>query len=167
MAMTDALLPEFDNEMATTRRVLERVPLADGDWKPHEKSFSLGALAGHVSNIPTWGPLILSADAFDMAGGAAGGPSRQTHTTTASLLAEFDANVAAARGALASADDAALMQTWSLKNGEQVFFTLPKAVVLRNFVFNHIVHHRGQLSVYLRLRNIPVPSIYGPSADEG
>jgi uncharacterized damage-inducible protein DinB len=167
MAMKDALLPEFDNEMATTRRVLERVPLADGDWKPHDKSFSLGALAGHVSNIPTWAPLILGGDAFDMAGGATGGPSRRAHTATVSLLAEFDANVVAARAALASADDAALMRTWSLKNGEQFFFTLPKAVVLRNFVFNHLVHHRGQLSVYLRLRNVPVPSIYGPSADEG
>lgn len=164
MAIKDALLPEFDNEVAVTRKVLERVPLADGGWKPHEKSFSIADLAGHIANIPFWTPMTIGADSFNLEGDH--GPQRSAPASTAELLAEFDKNAKAAREAIASADDATLMRPWSLKKGEHVVFTLPKAAVLRSFVFNHLVHHRGQLSVYLRLRDVPVPSIYGPSADE-
>lgn len=164
MAVKEALLPEFDQEIAVTRRVLERVPFVDGNWKPHEKSYSMAALAGHVANIPSWVPITLGADSFNMEEG--GQPARSTPASTGELLAEFDGNCKAARESIASADDALFLQPWSLKKGDQVIFTLPKTAVLRSFVLNHLVHHRGQLSVYLRLRDVPVPSIYGPSADE-
>jgi uncharacterized damage-inducible protein DinB len=165
MAVKDALLPEFDHEMAVTRRVLERVPFSDPAWKPHAKSMTIAQLAAHIATIPSWVPVTLGSDAFDVAS-MDEDSLRATHETTAALLAEFDKHVAAARTLITEASDAQMMQPWSLKSGEQVVFTLPRAAVLRSFVFNHSVHHRGQMSVYLRLRDVPVPSIYGPSADE-
>jgi uncharacterized damage-inducible protein DinB len=165
MPMKDALLPEFDHEMAVTRRVLERVPLSEPEWKPHARSMSIARLASHLANLPAWVSITIGRDAFDMASADPDG-SRTSHTDTAPLLAEFDKNVASARGQIADASDAQLLQPWSLRTGAQVHFTMPKAAVLRSFVFNHAVHHRGQMSVYLRLRDVPVPSIYGPSADE-
>ena len=165
MAIKDALLPEFDHEMAVTRRVLERVPFSDPAWKPHVKSMTIAELAAHIANIPSWVPITLSRDRFDM-GSVDRESLHATHENVAALLAEFDRHVAAARTHIAEASDAQLMQSWSLTSGEQVVLTMPKAGVLRSFVFNHTVHHRGQMSVYLRLRDVPVPSIYGPSADE-
>jgi uncharacterized damage-inducible protein DinB len=164
MAIKDALLPEFDHEMAVTRRVLERAPLADADWKPHEKSMSLAALAAHIADIPSWVPLIMRQDHYDMSAGE--GTPQATHASTADLLAAWDTRVAEARTHIDGASDAEMLQPWSLKSGGQAVMTLPRAAVLRNFLMNHTVHHRGQMSVYLRLRNVPVPSIYGPSADE-
>ena len=163
MALVDALLPEFDHEMATTRTVLERVPQDKFDWKPHAKSFSLGALAAHVATLPTWGTETLTRSEIDV------GTTQQPPTALPSrqeVLATFDRSVAGARAALAGRTDAELMAMWSLKRGGRTLFTMPKAAVLRSFVLNHLVHHRGQLTVYLRLLDIPVPSIYGPSADE-
>lgn len=165
MPIKDALLPEFDHEMAVTRRVLERVPLSDPAWKPHDRSMTIAQLAAHIANIPSWVPLTLGSDGFDMAS-MDQESLRATHENTAALLAEFDRHVVAARTRIADASDAQMLQPWSLKTGAQVHFTMPKAAVLRSFVFNHTVHHRGQMSVYLRLRDVPVPSIYGPSADE-
>jgi uncharacterized damage-inducible protein DinB len=162
MPMVDALLPEFDHEMTTTRKVLERVPEDRFDWKPHAKSFSLGALATHVATLPTWGTETLNKSEIDIAG--AQPPAAPS--SKAELMATFDKNVAAARSALAGKTDAELLATWTLKRGGKAVFSMPKTAVLRSFVLSHLIHHRGQLSVYLRLLDVPVPSIYGPSADE-
>ena len=162
MPLADALLPEFDREMATTRQVLERLPENRFAWKPHARSFSVGALASHVANLPAWGVHTLTLSEFDLTGDpqiAALGSRRE-------VLAAFDANAAAARTALAGRTDAELLAVWSLKRQGRTLFTMPKAAVLRSFVLNHLIHHRGQLTVYLRLLDVPVPSIYGPSADE-
>jgi uncharacterized damage-inducible protein DinB len=162
MPIVDALLPDFDHEMTTTRKVLERVPEDKFDWKPHAKSFSLGALATHVATLPAWGAETLTRSEFDIAGGTppAAPPSK------AELLATFDGNVATTRSALAGKTDGELMATWTLKRRGKALFSMPKANILRSFVLSHLIHHRGQLSVYLRLLDVPVPSIYGPSADE-
>lgn len=162
MAIVDALLPEFDREMTTTRKLLERVPDDQFDWKPHAKSMSLGDLATHVATLPMWGALSLRQPEFNVGGN----PRVPTMKTRAELLSAFDGAVSDTRAALGSTSDAELMAPWSLKNGTQTIFTAPRAVVWRGFVMNHLVHHRGQLSVYLRLQDVPVPSIYGPSADE-
>lgn len=163
MALVDALLPEFDHEMATTRTVLERVPDEKFAWKPHAKSFSLGALASHVAVLPTWATETLTRTEIDL------DPNRQPPAALPSrqeVLAAFDRSVADARAALAGKTDAELTAIWSLKRGGRTLFSMPKAAVLRSFVLSHLVHHRGQLTVYLRLLDVPVPSIYGPSADE-
>ena len=161
MALVDALLPEFDREMTTTRKVLERVPEERFDWKPHAKSYSLGALAGHIANLPTWGTATLGRSEIDISGG----PS-PAFPSKAALLTAFDENVAAARAALAGRTDPELLAIWSLKRSGKTIFSMPKTAVLRSFVLSHVIHHRAQLTVYLRLLDVPVPSIYGPSADE-
>lgn len=165
MAMKDAILPEFDHEMGTTRRVLERVPEADLAWRPHDRSFNLGQLAAHVANIPTWIAPTVDNAIFDLA--TLGDQRPQEPTSVSELVARFDTNVRNARKKLEELTDAALLGMWTLKQGEHEVFTMPKASVLRSFVMNHIIHHRGQLTVYLRLRNVPLPSVYGPTADEG
>ena len=163
MALIDALLPEFDHEMAVTRKVLERVPDGQFDWKPHQKSMSLGQLAQHVATIPTWGKVAMSQDSFDMATDQRGAqlPSR------AEILALFDRNVSDARAALVGRGDGEMLAPWALKRGAHTIFSMPKASVWRSFVMNHLIHHRAQLGVYLRMHDIPLPSVYGPSADEG
>ncbi|MGB9459175.1 MAG: DinB family protein [Bryobacteraceae bacterium] len=164
MLIRDALLPEFDQEMATTRRLLERIPDDKFSFKPHPKSMDMASLATHLTELVNWVPDTIGKDSIDL---AAFDPSaRKIAASRAELLTMFDKSVATARAALAKAENDQLMQPWSLKSGEKVFFTMPKVVVLRSFVFNHGVHHRGQLSVYLRLNDIPVPAMYGPSADE-
>ena len=165
MAITDALLPEYDHEMGTTRRLLDRVPEAEFGWKPHEKSMSLGQLSGHLANIPMWCSAVLQTAVFDI--DAAGEDARpKAPASHAALLAEFDQKVASARSALAAKTDAELMSPWTLKSSNHEIFTMPKISAIRSFVMNHSIHHRGQLSVYLRLKNIPLPPIYGPTADE-
>lgn len=163
MPLVDALLPEYDHEMTTTRKLLERVPDDKLTWKPHPKSFSLGELATHVATIPMWGEMTLTKPELDVGGAppAAAVPSRTE------LLASFDKNSAGTRSVLARTSDAELMAPWALKRDGHTIFSMPKAVVWRSFVLNHLVHHRGQLSVYLRMLDVPIPSIYGPSADEG
>ena len=155
-----AFLAELDVEMPTTRRLLERVPGEKGDWKPHVKSFSLGHLAQLVARMPGWITHTMRHTALDLSAA----PSYSTEKTE-TLLAEFDRNVREAREVLAAARDEDFMVPWSLKAGERVLFTLPRIAVMRQNV-NHLVHHRGQLSVYLRLLDVPLPSIYGPTADE-
>lgn len=162
MPIVDALLPEFDREMTTTRTVLERVPEDRFAWKPHVKSFSLGELATHVANLPTWGTETLNRSEIDIGGS----PTLAAMSSTAEVLAAFDANVAAARAALVAKTDAELAAPWSLKRSGKTVFSMPKSAVLRAFVLSHLIHHRGQLTVYLRLLDVPVPSVYGPSADE-
>ena len=165
MAIKDGLLPEYDHEMATTRRLLERVPEADFAWKPHEKSMSLGQLAGHIANLPHWCSVTIATSVLDLA--TMGDEARpQPPTSHTALLEAFDSRVGEARKALANCSDGEMLAPWTLKNGEHEVFTLPRVAALRSFVMNHTIHHRGQLSVYLRLRNVPLPSIYGPTADE-
>jgi uncharacterized damage-inducible protein DinB len=165
MAIKDALLPEFDHEMATTRRLLERLPEAEFAWKPHDKSMALGQLAGHIANLPQWCSATLASTVFDL--DALPVDARpQLPASRAAVLAEFDGKVAAARNQLTSTTDAEFMTPWTLKKGGQEVFTLPRISAIRSFVMNHLIHHRGQLSVYLRLKDVPLPSIYGPTADE-
>jgi len=165
MGLSKSLLPEFDNEMANTRKSLERVPDDKFAWKPHEKSFAMGNLAGHLANLPSWGSLTIGSDSFDMA--PEGKPLKTPELgSTKSVLEKFDENVAATRAAIAGAEDEDLFKPWSLMSNGQTILTMPKIAVLRNFVMNHMIHHRAQLGVYLRLNDIPVPAIYGPSADE-
>ena len=162
MPIIDGLLPQLDHEMATTRRVLAPTPEDQFDWKPHPKSFSLGALATHVANLPAWGVDALTKTEYDI---AAGQPPTAPASKTA-LLTTFDENVAATRSALVGKTDEELLVMWTLKHGDKAILSMPRASVLRSFVLSHLIHHRGQLSVYLRLLDVPVPSIYGPSADE-
>ncbi|HAF16412.1 MAG TPA: damage-inducible protein DinB [Blastocatellia bacterium] len=165
MAIGKSLLPEFDHEMANTRKTLERVPDEKFNWKPHDKSFPMGNLATHLANLPSWGTLTLSSDSFDLA--PAGQPVKTPElNSTQAVLAKFDENVAATRAAIAGAEDEDLFKPWTLLSNGNTILTLPKIAVLRSFVMNHMIHHRAQLGVYLRLNDIPVPSIYGPSADE-
>ena len=159
MSLSEMFLPEFDMEMATTRRLLERVPSERGSFKPHEKSFSLAHLAQLVSGMPGWITSILKDTKLDLSSGS--GYSEQK---TEVLLAAFDENVKEARAALAAASDADFQVPWSLTMGERVLMTMPRVAVVRQTI-NHLVHHRGQLSVYLRMVDVPLPSIYGPTAD--
>ena len=160
MPISKTLLPEFDQEMATTRRVLERVPSDKGQWKPHPKSFSLAHLAQLVAWMPGWITNAVTKTSLNLA--AAGGYSNEK---TEDLLTMFDKNVKEARAAIAKSKDADFKKNWSLKHGDRVIFIQPRAEVVRQHI-NHLVHHRGQLTVYLRLIDVPVPSIYGPTADE-
>jgi uncharacterized damage-inducible protein DinB len=162
MPIADMLLPEFDHEMATTRKLLERVPDDKLEWRPHEKSFPLGHLAQHIATIPLWGSITLEETALDTAVVRDNPPL----ASRAEILAAFDRQAATVRAQLAGKTDAELMVPWSLKKGTTTLFTMPRVSVWRNFVMNHLVHHRGQLSVYLRMQDVPLPAIYGPSADE-
>ena len=166
MALKDALLPEYDHEMGTTRRLLERVPEADLSWKPHEKSFSLGQLISHIANIPHWIDFTCDVAVFDLA--TLGEDARDKDPKSiAALLKTFDANVKNGRQKIDAQTDPMMFAQWTLKQGEHEILTMPRVAVLRSFIMNHLIHHRGQLSVYLRLRNVPIPAIYGPTADEG
>lgn len=164
MPLKDGILSEFDHEMGTTRRLLERIPEADLAWKPHDKSFTLGQLAAHIANLLNWALTTFDSDTFDLADA---GPRGVPPASVAALLLTFDANVKKARAKIDEQTDPAFFARWTLKNNGEEVFTMPKIAVLRSFVLNHLIHHRGQLSVYLRLRNVPLPSIYGPTADEG
>jgi uncharacterized damage-inducible protein DinB len=166
MSIAQSLLPEFDHEMATTRKLLERVPDAKAAWTPHAKSFSMGTLAAHVANLVGWATITMRTTELDMAPPGGEPYKNPDFTSSAALLALFDTNVAAARTALATASDADYMVGWTLKMGGQDLFTIPRVGCIRTWMLNHVIHHRGQLSVYLRLNEIPVPAIYGPSADE-
>jgi uncharacterized damage-inducible protein DinB len=166
MALSDALLPEFDHEMAGTRKSLERVPDGKFGWKPHEKSMTFARLASHLAEIPTWAASALEQDSLDLAP-----PGQPPYKPTVlqsrqEVLDLFDKNVAAARTAIGKCGDASFMKPWSLLMGGKTLFTMPRIAVLRSFVMSHNIHHRAQLGVYLRLNDIAVPSIYGPSADE-
>ena len=165
MTMSETLLPEFDLEMANTRKTLERVPENRFDWRPHEKSSTLGSLASHLANIPSWTSIALTQDSFDTA--PVDAPPREPLTSRAEVLEAFDRNVRSGREAFVSASDERLMEPWTLLAAGRPLFAIPRIVVIRRFVLSHTVHHRAQLGVYLRLNDVPVPSIYGPSADEG
>ncbi len=161
MSFADQFLPEFDSEMKTTRSLLALVPLDNASWKPHTRSSAIGPLAAHIAALPSLGLLVVTETEVDMK--ARGMPPQPA--TTADLLAAFDANVAQTRGAVAKLSDADLATTWTLKNGDHVIVALPRTAALRTLMMNHLIHHRGQLSVYLRLNEVKLPSIYGPTAD--
>jgi uncharacterized damage-inducible protein DinB len=164
--MIDALLPEFDQEMANTRKVLERVPDDKLSWRPHPKSWTMGELATHVATLPSWTVETFGRDELDITPDGKPPAPQAPVKSREELLAKFDASVAAGRKSLASAADAAMFQPWTLLSGGNKLMTLPRAAVMRGFVMSHSIHHRAQLSVYLRLNDIPVPALYGPSADE-
>lgn len=160
MSLARTIIAELDLEMPPTRRLLERVPSERGDWKPHARSFPLAHLAQLVARMPGWNALAVTGTRLDLSQGPP-----YSNETTATLLAEFDRNAAAARSALERASDEDLAVPWSLTHGDRVLFTLPRREVIRQNI-NHLCHHRGQLTVYLRLLDVPLPSIYGPTADE-
>ncbi|CAA9302493.1 MAG: hypothetical protein AVDCRST_MAG68-574 [uncultured Gemmatimonadetes bacterium] len=165
MPIAQTLLPEFDREMATTRTLLERVPADRAAWRPHERSTALGDLAAHIANLAGFAVPTVSQTEIDMSPPEGPAYTPPSFTTTEALLATFDANVAASRAAIAGISDEDAMVPWSLKAGGHTIFSMPRAGVLRGMLMNHIIHHRGQLSVYLRLNDVPLPSIYGPTAD--
>ena len=166
MTIGQSLLPEFDQEMQSTRKVLERCPDERWNWKPHEKSGTLGWLAGHVATMVEWLPVTIQTEELDYA--PVGGPAWQPPKidNRKELLAVFDKNVAAARTALAGVSDAEMMKNWRLLAGGQEILSMPRIAAIRGMVLNHHIHHRAQLTVYFRLLNIAVPGLYGPSADE-
>jgi uncharacterized damage-inducible protein DinB len=163
MTMSQTLLPEFDNEMKLTRKALERVPDDKFDWKPHEKSMSLGRLAGHLAELPGFATAIIQTEGMNFDKGEY---KPAVVKNRAEVLEVFDKNVAATREAITGATDDHLRQPWHLIYKEKKLFEAPRAVALRAMAMNHIIHHRGQFTVYLRLNDVAVPAIYGPSADE-
>lgn len=165
MTIAGSLLPEFDREMAVTRQLLERVPEGKAGWKPHQKSFSLGDLSLHLATLPTWALSTLEQTEFDINPPGGSGFTPPKYESVAATLKAFDENAKATRAAIAGASDGEMMVSWTFKNAGQTVFSMPRVAVLRSFVMNHLIHHRGQLSVYLRLQDVPLPPIYGPTAD--
>jgi uncharacterized damage-inducible protein DinB len=165
MPISDALLAEFDHETAATRNLLARVPDARAGWKPHEKSRSLGELATHLAHLVAWVPVTLKRTEFDT--NPVDGETIRTppFQSTARLLQSYDDDVKLARSLLTGISDGELMVTWSLKSAGKTMFVLPRVAVFRSFVMNHTIHHRGQLTVYLRMCDVPLPALYGPTAD--
>jgi len=163
MPIAQSLLPEFDHEMATTRKMLERFPDEKAEWRPHETSMTLGRLAGHVSELAGWTMTTMGQDKLEM------DPTRYTPAVIKSrteAVKQFDEIVANARAAIAGASDETMMKPWTFVAGGRTVFTIPKVAVLRSFVMNHLIHHRGQLAAFYRIAGVPVPSLYGPSKDE-
>lgn len=166
MQMTDLFLDELEKQAAATRRALERVPESRNDWKPHDKSMPLGYLAAHIATLPEWIAMVIESEALNF-----GSPESQKYiprpaATNAELLQALDESVAKARNALANTTDDHLMKPWRFMIHEKVVSEEPRYRMIRDMTFGHLAHHRGQLVVYLRLNEIPVPGLYGPSADE-
>jgi uncharacterized damage-inducible protein DinB len=167
MSLSELLLPEFDQEMANTRKVLERVPEEKMEWRPHEKSMTLGRLAGHVAELAAWGTSVLTQESIDLTERSKRGEHGFAAQSSEELLRRFDISAAEAREALIKAGDPYLNQNWCLYLEGKAIMSMPRFQAIRISFLNHLIHHRGQLEVYLRLNNVPLPSLYGPSADEG
>ena len=167
MSLAAALLPEFDQEMANTRTALERTPSDKFSWKPHERSFSVKELANHLARLPGWGTATLTTETMDLDPEKGEFVPPPPAETMEGVLADFDRNVAEFRTALETASDPDLMAPWTLLHGGKELFTMPRIAVVRGMILNHMIHHRGQFTLYLRLNDLPVPALYGPSADEG
>ncbi len=163
MPINKTFIAELQQEAATTKKILERVPLDNPDWKPHEKSMTLGRLAAHVAELPNWVGATLDHDELDFAKSDYKPPVAKS---AEELTALHDKNIAEAIACLKKHPDEDFEKNWKLRNGETVYFELPKAAVLRSFVYSHLIHHRAQLGVYLRLLEVPLPGSYGPTADE-
>jgi uncharacterized damage-inducible protein DinB len=166
MSYAETILPEFDQEMANTRKVLEKIPDDKFDWKPHPKSQTIGWNANHVADIPNWIGMVLSTPSLDIApvGGDSHSPAAPKPGSRAEILEVFDRNVTAARKTITETND--VTSPWSLLAGGNTIFTMPRAAVIRSMVLNHLIHHRAILLVYLRLNDVPIPGMYGPSGDE-
>lgn len=164
--ISESLLPEFDNEMAGTRKSLERIPEEKFGWKPHEKSMKMGDLATHLAHIPDWASVAINTESLDVAPPGEPPLRNPPLNSVAEVLELFDKNVAAARDAIQGASDEHLHKPWTLLAGGKTIVSRPRAAILRDFVLSHTIHHRAQLGVYLRLNDVPVPAIYGPSADD-
>jgi len=162
MALNKAIIAELEHEAAGTRRVLNSLPEGNLGWRPHEKSYTISYLAQHITQLPVWVVMTIKHSELDLSKGF----DRKMAETKADILALFEEHLATAKEVLQNVTDEEMEEKWTLRNGDHVMFTLPRKIVLRYMVLNHIVHHRGQLTVYLRLLNIPVPGLYGPSADE-
>lgn len=163
MSISASILPEFDQEMANLRKTLERVPDDKFDWKPHPKSNTMGWLANHLANLPSWAVLTMNEDVLNLTGDY----KEPQGSNTAEVLKIFDKNMAEGRKVIEGASDERLMAMWKLLfNGKEVM-SLPRIAVIRGMIMNHMIHHRAQLTVYFRLNDVPVPALYGPSADEG
>lgn len=167
MRLSQALMPEFDYEMANLRKTLERVPEDKLDWKPHEKSMTMRSLTTHLANMVGWGVHIIGQDSLDVAPAGESPLRAQPVSSRQETLEMFDHNVAQTRAAISGASDEQLLKPWTLSFGGKTIFTMPRVACLRGFLMNHMIHHRAQLGVYLRLNDVPVPSLYGPTADEG
>lgn len=165
MGLNQAILMEFENEMQTTRNCLAIVPTAKMSWKPHEKSMSMGRLASHIADMVGWASEIIANDVLEIAPDGAPPPANEP-ASTAEILQNFDKHLAAGSAAIGAASDETLFENWTFKFGGKELMTLPRIAAIRGVVLSHIIHHRGQLSVYLRLNDVSVPSIYGPSADD-
>jgi uncharacterized damage-inducible protein DinB len=167
MTIGQSMLPEFDQEMQKTRKTLERVPDDKWNWKPHETSGTVGWLAGHIATLPDWATMTVKTDQLDYApvGGPAYEPPKVENRTE--LLVAFDKGSAEARAALAAVSDQDIVKDWTLLAGGKTVFSMPRIACIRGMVINHLIHHRAQLTVYFRLLRVPVPSLYGPSGDEG
>ena len=163
MSIAQSMLGEFDHEMASTRTTLARAPLSKGDWKPDPKSMSLAQLAGHITEMVGWGAAIIQTPSMDM---NPGDHKPYIPTSNEQLLSEFDKNLKTLRSALESCSDQSMMEPWTLKIGGSVLFSMPRVACIRTMIMNHLIHHRAQLTVYYRLNGVPVPALYGPSADE-
>ena len=163
MPIRDALIPEYEMELKNTRKILDRVPFEKAEWRPHEKSMTLGRLASHIAETPGWMTNAITRDEFDFTKDF----DSSTVASKEELMKLFDDTAAKAMDDLKTVSDEAFLSSWTAKRGEKVYFTMPKVIVARNFAMNHLYHHRGQLSVYLRLLDVQVPGMYGPSADEG
>jgi uncharacterized damage-inducible protein DinB len=163
MSISATVLPEFDREMATTRTMLERVPDGRAHWTPHVKSWTMGELACHIAHLPRLGLIAMESDELDIS--PANGGENPKFESTIGLVRTFDDNVKKARAAIETASDSDMMEPWTLRKAGKTLWTLPRAAVLRTFILSHMIHHRGQLSVYLRLNDVPLPPVYGPSAD--
>ena len=166
MGLAATLLPEFDQETANTRKSLERIPEDKLDWKPHDKSMSFVDLATHLANLPSWTMLMMKQDSFDMAPPGEDPPRVDPVDSLEGALAMFDKNITAARAAIEGASDELLLAPWALLMGGNEVFKMPRVAVFRSMIMNHMIHHRAQLGVYLRLNDVAVPSMYGPTADE-
>lgn len=164
MSIAESLLHEFDHEMAGTRRMLERVPVASFGWKPHETSRSVGQLAVHLTMIPKWCAMLMDADETDFAKSPP--PPYEDPASAAAVVEMFDTALAPARASLARASDEHMLRRWTARAGSKVLFSLPRAALLRGFILSHMIHHRGQLTVYYRMLRVPVPALFGASADE-
>jgi len=162
-SLAETLYTDLDNELHTTRRMLERFPSGNNEWRPHEKSMTLAHLASHVAEIPQYGTMVITTDGLDL---SKKGFTSNTYETAEKLLEVFDAKVSELRPALAALDSDAVAASWTLRNGEQVFFSRAKGELVRHMMLNHLIHHRAQLGVYYRMLGVPVPGSYGPSADE-
>ena len=163
MSIAQSLLPEFDQEMANTRKALERVPDNKLDYKPDPKSMTMGKLASHIAEMVGWTADTIQTPSFDVPDGMKPFEAKSRKE----LLDKLDQSVSAARAALAGVSDQTLMQDWTLRAGGNVMFSMPRIAVIRSMIMNHVIHHRAQLTVYFRLNGVPVPGMYGPSADEG